>query len=270
MRVIKSDSDFAMYKIIFGHFESRNSKLVLWQVRPENRERKILESRVNSFRPESNSLELKILSDISIKKELPLYIYSEDGQIIFKSQIIEINRENFSISVPTEIKLLEENDVKAIQNIIGAHLSVTESFRPFQLEEEADMVIKSMSERSLRDQDFLNNQFITLTLDEEEMVYSQMRESPRARPKIDKWLKIKAQTTNTIQEVRIYDLSRGGISFISMELDLFPKGTKIKVLSIDNFHLDDPLIAEVMSSRAIDELEIEYKIGCQFQEGQTS
>lgn len=269
MRVIKSDSGYSMYKIIFGHFESRNTKLVVWQVRPENRERRILETRFISFLPDSNSLYLKISSNSQIIKDLPLYVYSEDGQIIFKSYILEVLGEKFRVSIPSEIKLLEDNDVKSIQNIISDQFSKNESVPLFKLEE-AEIVIKSLAERSFRDQDFLNNQFTTLSLDEEDKLFSEVRESPRARPKIDKWLKIKSSKTPIIQDARIYDLSRGGISFITMEVELFPVGSKVKVLSIDNFILDDPLIAEIMSSRAVDDLEIEFKIGCQFHEGQTS
>ena len=269
MRVIKSDAGESMYKIIFGHLEAKNSKLIAWQVDPNTSGRKVFETKLISYRPEDNNLKLIKASESSIEKNLPLYVYSEDGQIIFKSFLVALLNEEITLSLPGELKLLEDQDVKSIQNMIGIHLTVTEQF-PVLPEKEEEVVIKSLSERSSRDQEYLNHHFLTLTMDEEDKAFSEVRESPRARPKLDKWLTIQTPTMQGFQEVRIYDLSRGGISFITMEVDLFPKGAKIKVLSIDNFQLDDPLLAEVMSSRAIDELEIEYKIGCQFQEGQTS
>jgi hypothetical protein len=269
MKVIKSDAGLSRYKIIFGHLEVKHSKLIAWQVDPDTRERKVFETQLTSFKPDENYLKLKKDPQQSVEKNLPLYVYSEEGQIIFKSLFVEIQDQEALLTLPGELKLLEDQDVKSIQNMIGVHLNVDENF-PLPSPKEEGVSVKSLSERSSRDQEFLNNQFLTLSLDEEDKAFSGVRESPRARPKLDKWLTIQTPTMQGFQEVRIYDLSRGGISFITMELDLFPKGTKIKVLSIDNFELDDPLMAEVMSSRAIDELEIEYKIGCQFQEGQTS
>jgi len=269
MKVIKSDAGRSMYKIIFGHFEVKNSKLIAWQVDPDTRKRKVFETQLTSFKLDQNYLKLKKDPEHFVEKKLPLYVYSEEGQIIFKSFFVEIQNQEVMVTLPGELKLLEDQDVKSIQNMIGVHLDMDEKFPSLSLKEE-ELIVKSLSERSSRDQEFLNNQFLTLSLDEEDRAFSGVRESPRAKPKLDKWLTIQIPTMQGLQEVRIYDLSRGGISFITMELDLFPKGTKIKVLSIDNFELDDPLIAVVMSSRAIDELDIEYKIGCQFQEGQTN
>jgi hypothetical protein len=269
MKVIKSQAGLSMYKIIFGHLEMRNSKLIAWQVDPDTLQRKVFETQLTAFRPEQNYLKLKKDSAVPIEKDLPLYVFSEEGQIIFKSLFIEIQDLEAMLTLPGELKLLEDQDVKSYQNMIGLHADVDKQTSPFCIKV-GDVSIKSLSERSSRDQEFLNNQFLTLSLDEEDKAFSDLRNSPRTRPKLDKWLTIQIPSIQGFQEVRIYDLSRGGISFITMELDLFPKGTKIKVLSIDNFELDDPLVAEVMSSRPINDLEIEYKIGCQFQEGQTS
>jgi hypothetical protein len=130
------------------------------------------------------------------------------------------------------------------------------------------MRVKSMVERTARDQEFLNSEFDAVSLDEEDKLFAEKREAPRARFKDDKFVKVQTLESNILQILKLFDLSRGGMGFITLEPQLFPKGTKILIVGFEGFNLDDPLIAEVMSQRAVDELQIEFKIGCKFDQGQ--
>ena len=49
------------------------------------------------------------------------------------------------------------------------------------------MRVKSMAQRSNRDQQLLKSEF-GLTVDEEDKLYADQRAAPRARPKDDKWV----------------------------------------------------------------------------------
>lgn len=246
--------------------------MVVWQVLPETGERLISETRLNSYHFESGLIHLDMPAGSIVTSELVLYCYSEDGQFIFKTEIQDIKTTIFSIGLPSEIKFLEEPDVKVIHGRIGVDLSsVWKTKRTKHQEKPAEknyMVVKSMRDRSSRDQDFLNNQF-TPTLDEEDKMFAEFRDSPRARPKIDKFVKLKVEDNNEIHYLKLFDLSQGGIGFITMEAHLFPKGSSILVVGFDEFNLDDALIANVMSHRPIDDTEIEFKIGCKFADGQS-
>lgn len=270
MRVIKSDSGFLAYQKIFRHVQSNHSPLVVWQVMPESGERKISESRLNSFHLETKLLHFELAGDFVLKSSLPLYCYSEDGQFIFKTDITDIKNNVFSVLVPEEIKLLEDPDVAFIKGASGVDLSPVWKTKRMNLDADDKpdhMVVKSMSERTARDQDYLNMEF-QLTLDEEDKMYADKRETPRARPKIDKFVKVLAETSEETHYLKLFDLSQGGMGFISLEPEHFPKGSKILVMGFDEFDLDDPLIGQVMSHRPIDDMQIEFKIGCKFDEGQ--
>lgn len=268
MRVIKSDSGFLAYQKIFRHIQSNHSPLVIWQVRPQSGERNISESRLNSFHLETKLLHFELPSDYEVESSLPLYCYSEDGQFIFKTDIKDIKNNVFSLQVPEEIKLLEDPDVTFIKGASGVDLAPVWRTKRLNLDEEKpDMVVKSMSERTSRDQDYLNMEF-QLTLDEEDKMYADKRETPRARPKVDKFVKVIAETGDITHYMKLFDLSQGGMGFVTLEPELFPKGSKVLVMGFDEFDLDDPLIGQVMSHRPIDDTQIEFKIGCKFDEGQ--
>lgn len=272
MRVIKSDSSgIEYYQKILRHIHASSSDLLVWQVLPETGKRNIAHSRLSSYHFESGLMHLKLSTGHGIVSHLPLYCYLEDEQLIFKTEIREAQVEAFTVGLPLEIKLLEEPDVDVIKVSSGISLSTKWKSNRILMgqEDHSDfMKVKSMSERSSRDQEFLNNEFNSVSLDEEEKLFADKRESPRARPKIDKWVKVSSEASEGVEILKLFDLSQGGIAFVTFEPHLFPKGAKIKVTGFDQFNLDDPLIGQVMSQRPIDEHQTEFKIGCKFDEGQ--
>lgn len=272
MRVIKSDSGFLAYQKLFRHVVTNHCPVVVWQIDPLESKRRILESRLNSFHLESKLLHFEFIEIETLNNSLPVYVYSEDGQFIFKTTLHDMNKKSFSLVLPPEIKMLEEPDVSFIRGSSGIDIGgVWKTKRiPIETPQQKDyMVVKSMKDRSARDQEFLNNEFNPVTLDEEEKLYADKRETPRARPKIDKFVKVKSEMSEDVHTFKLFDLSQGGIGFVTMEPELFPKGSKIQVVGFEDFNLDDALIAQVMSQRPIDDTQIEYKIGCKFDEGQS-
>jgi hypothetical protein len=270
MKAIKSDSGFLAFQKLFKSIQLNNSPVTIWQVTVSG-ERKVSLSRLNSFHLDSSLLHFELPRDIKILKELPLYVYSEDKQIIFKSDVTEIRDSVFSLLFPSEIQMLEEPDSLVMKGRTGVDISGVWRVKRKQIEADRKfdtLVLKSMRDRSTRDQEFLNKEF-NPTLDEEDLLFADKRETPRARPKKDKYVKIKTALSENIQLFKLFDLSQGGISFITMEPLIFPKGDMIQITGFDEFNLDDPLVAQVMSHRAIDETQIEFKIGCKFEEGQS-
>lgn len=272
MKVIKSDSlGDNSYQQLFIDIQTSYSKVVIWQLDPGTSKRNVIESKLNSYSPEIGLLYFNLSSNDKIESELPLYFYSELGQLLFKSQIEEMRSDIFSIRVPSEMKVLEEDDLDELMSKININLKDTSKTKGSKvvIHQSRSSNIISMSQRSNRDQDFLNNEFNDLSLDEEDKFFADKRESPRARPKIDKWVRLVSESSEEVHLFRLFDLSRGGIGFITMELALFPKGSVIKVVGFEDHDLDHPLYAQVVSQRSVDELEIEFKVGCRFEEGQS-
>lgn len=275
MRVIKSDTGFLFYEKIFKQLMANQSDLVVWQLSPENGERNITRSRLNSFHMESGRLFLEIDRKNIVNDNLPLYCFSEDGLVIFKTHIQEITDRNISVSLPEEMKVLEDPEVIRIKGSTGQDLAQpwkTKRLDTSPIHKPGTthdvMRVKSMAQRSSRDQVLLNNEFC-LSVDEEDKLFADKRESPRARPKDDKWVKVAKLQGDGPETYKLFDLSQGGMGFVCFDESEFTKGTAIHIVGFNEFDLDDPLVGKVMSIRPIDGAQSEFKIGVSFSEGQS-
>ncbi|HXH30170.1 MAG TPA: PilZ domain-containing protein [Bacteriovoracaceae bacterium] len=273
MRVIKSETGFLAFQKIFRQLELSRSVLLFWQLDQASGRRQVSESTLRSFNLDKGFIYLELPKDSVVNSELPIFCYAEEGQFIFKTSISSVKENNFTINVPSEVKLLEGAEITAIRSQIGIDLSNIWLVKRFQAEDETTsatdfLKARTMLERSSRDQNFLNNEFDNVSIDEEERMFADKRESPRSRPKLEKWVKVKGQTTHQVHLLKLFDLSRGGMSFVVINPILFPKGSSVEIIGFDEFDLDDPLAGMVMSHRALDESQIEFKIGIKFNDGQ--
>ena len=275
MRIIKSTTGFLFYEKIFKQLMAHQSDLVVWQLSPENGERMISHSRLNAFHMESGRLFFEVDRKNPVKENLPLYCYAEDGLVIFKSEIQDISGSNISVSLPDEMKVLEDPEVIHIKGAIGEDLAKpwnTKRIDTSPINKYGNthdvMRVKSMAQRSSKDQTFLKSEF-GLTVDEEDKLYADQRSAPRARPKDDKWVRVvKSLDETTGLPYKLFDLSQGGMGFIAFDEAEFPKGSDIHVVGFNDFALDDPLFGKIMSIRPIDGAISEFKIGGKFSEGQ--
>jgi hypothetical protein len=270
MRVIKSDTGFLYYEKIFKQLMANQSDLVIWQLSPENGERQISRSRLNAFHMESGKLFVQVDSQNKVKAFLPLYCFAEDGPLIFKANIQDISDSNVSLSMPDEIKVLEDPEVVHIHGCTG-HIINTPIIKRIDvspIDTSLDIMrVKSMAQRSSRDQELLNNEF-GLSLDEEDKLFADKRETPRARPKVDKWVKLAQLQGSGPIIYKLFDLSQGGMAFVSFDESEFAKGSEIHIVGFNDFDLDDPLVGNIMSIRPIDGELSEFKIGVKFSDGQ--
>jgi hypothetical protein len=272
MRVIKSDSSGVYaYQKILRHLQASAAKLVIWQTSPDSGQRNVVNSVLNSFHIESKLMHLELAEGSSLRDDLPIFCYSNEGMLLFKTTLHGVRSNVFSLAFPDEIKLIEEMEITQIKDSSGVDLEQPWKVKRLNFDRDRApdyMTVKSMAQRSSRDQEFLNNEF-NPTLDEEDKLYADKRESPRARPKIDKFVKLINEGSDDFHSLKLFDLSQGGLSFLTVEPDKFQKGSKIMVLGFGDYNLDDPLIAEIMSQRSVDDSGAEFKIGCKFQEGQS-
>jgi hypothetical protein len=247
--------------------------LVTWQLDPVSGTRTITEASITEFRPKHNEIHFLFVSEEGLEPTLPVYFYVENDELIFKTSIQEMTPLYISTNLPLEIQFLEEAEVKIIhkqpglstywasKRMPGGGANVDNFGSDF-------VVVKSMSQRSSRDQEFLNQEWDMPSVDEEDKLFADKRESPRARPKADKWVKVRKAGERGVGMYKLFDLSRGGMSFIVIGESDYPKGSEINVTGFETFDLDDPLVGKVMSLRPLDESQIEFKVGVKFNEGQ--
>jgi hypothetical protein len=275
MRVIKSDTGFLFFEKIFKQLMANQSDLVVWQVSPDSGKRQISSSRLNAFHMESRKLHFEVDKNNNVVSSLPFYCFAEDGLVIFKTEIQSVSGSNISVSLPEEMKVLEEKDVIFIKGSIGEDIA-----KPWKTKRidtspvnkigttHDVMRVKSMAQRSNRDQQLLKSEF-GLTVDEEDKLFAGQRAAPRARPKDDKWVKVVRGIGEAALPYKLFDLSQGGMGFVSFDETEFPKGSDIHVVGFNGFELDDPLLGTIMSIRPMDGVLSEFKIGVKFSEGQS-
>ncbi len=273
MNVIKIETGLDRYRTVFNRLIDESVVLVSWQVDPASGQRMITEASVTEYHPQKNQIHFLFISDEDLEPSLPVYFYVENDELIFKTSIQEITPLYVSMNLPLEIHFLEEAEVKVIRGQPGLS-TYWGSKRMRGGGPNVDnlgsdhVMVKSMSQRSSRDQEFLNSEWDLPSVDQEDKLFADKRESPRARPKNDKWVKIRKAGTRGVSMFKLFDLSRGGMSFVAIGETDFPKGSEINVTGFETFDLDDPLVGKVMSLRPLDESQVEYKVGVKFNEGQ--
>lgn len=274
MNIINLQTQQSRYQKIFKKLHSEDCLLVSWQVDPESGTRKIADSRLIEFQSNLSNAKFSFTASDLPDHDLPIYFYAEIFQLIFKTTILNSNAYSVSVRIPDEIHLLDEKEVKTLESQPGlstywkSKRLVTPSDNPDHLGSDY-VIIKSMAQRTSRDQKFLENEFDMPSLDEEDLMFADKRESPRAKPTAEKWVKIQKVGTEGIDLFILYDLSRGGISFIVIGEEDYPKGTKVNIMGFEKFDLDDPLVGKIMSLRPTDEYKVEFKVGVKFDEGQS-
>lgn len=269
MKILKLDTGFRAFQKLFQYLVSNSSDIVAWQTLFN--EKKVCKVQMTSFNPEAQTLHFNLLEEESFDPAFAFYFYAEAGQLIFKSEAIAFKPKSFSIFYPQEIHLIGEEEVVKIHQQLGERISTVWRGRILNLEQFdtfAAIKVKAMSERTARDQTFLNNEFNPMSVDEEDKLYADKRSSPRARPKVEKWVKIRLKDSSEVHFLKLFDLSRGGLSFVTVRAEVFPKGAAVYVVGFEEHDLDDPIQGTIMSQRPLDESQADLKIGIKFDEGQ--
>lgn len=265
MKVLTPEKDFSSFQKIFKEMQKKNQKIVFWQV--SHGHRTICETHLISYNPEDRKLFFK-RPDQDFLLALPIYFYDEAQELIFKSSGEIVTPDHIEVKFPAELRLLDAEADAAL--IKGYKIQTFWSSKSKGTPDLSDEIIrvKSMKERSTRDQEFLGQEFDDVSLDEEDKLYADKRESPRVRPKAEKLVKLKNAGDSRIHLLKLFDLSRGGMGFLTYNPDKFPKGGQIYVTGFDAFDLDDPLLGTIVASRPVDGANVEFKIGVKFTEGQ--
>jgi hypothetical protein len=96
-------------------------------------------------------------------------------------------------------------------------------------------------------------------------MYAEQREAPRSRPPEGKMMTLcKQNNPDSPGSYNLFDLSRGGFSFLVFSQSDYEKDDIIDVLGFDAQKFDSPMKAKVMSVREADEMGIQFKVGCKF------
>lgn len=262
-----------MLQRLFRHLQRNQCLLTTWQVDPQSGKRSVYHSTLGSFHTDMKRVSFSLTEKFELNPNLELFFYAEDGQFIFKTQIEQMNGQHFLVTFPKEIQLLEDPEARMMQERTGVEVSKVWKSKRLEIDKpetfgvSSDLSLKAMSDRSSRDQEFLNNEF-NPSLDEEDKMFADKRESVRVRPKVQKQVRLMVQGDENLHVMKLFDLSQGGMAFLTLRPEEFPKGTQVIVMGFGTFDLDDPLIGTIASARPVDDTNVEHKIGIKFTDGQ--
>jgi c-di-GMP-binding flagellar brake protein YcgR len=119
--------------------------------------------------------------------------------------------------------------------------------------------------RSKKDQSLFDEIVASQSLSKEDEVYANQRKTPRAKPKEGKVVRIVIDEGELLL-FTLYDLSTGGMSIVTGDINDFSEQEEISVIGFDEKTFEEPVKAIVRSIRDIDDLVGQYKIGIQFLE----
>lgn len=253
MKNINSKDGYLVYQKFFTDMVRRESNIVVWQLSLEGT-RLIYDSVMSSFKIEAGVVNFNQTKGEAYKfKSGPIFCYSSEAGVIFKSDSIAASEASLSIKLPQQITFLEDPDIHVIKTGCGVDLS------------QAPWRVKRQGEKSQRDSAIFEAQLASISLSEEDKLFADKREAPRARPKIDKHISCqRAGEAETNGNYKLFDLSRGGLGFQVFIEDAYNKGDFVEVTAIDSQQLDAPLIGEVMSVRNLAPEEAGFKVGVKF------
>lgn len=111
MKEIKKSEEFNIY---FNELLNSKISFVLWQV--QNNSRIIAHMAFEHYSFENDSLKLKLLEKKSEMIKGLVYFYSPDLSFIFKTELLDITQDIFSLSLPFVIKVLDADEVSDFQD----------------------------------------------------------------------------------------------------------------------------------------------------------
>lgn len=229
------------------------SDTTIWYL-DENGERNVFEGFIQSVDLSNDSItyfvpDLDRLIDCDF-----IYFNMPDKNIIYKSARLSLVNKLLTTNFPQEVKFLDQP--------FWVDKMDREMLRTMPVDQLKTKLV-GRTQTELKD---LESQISLDKLDEEDKVFADLREAPRARPKVDKMVTIERDTDfGVISETYVlYDLSKGGMGFLVYDQKEFSVGENIRVVSFDAQSVGESMVGIVRAVRDADDLGVQYKVGVQF------
>lgn len=295
---IKAPQDYFKY---FQSLITSKKAAMVWQLDENSQKRSLYRVIMLSCRREEDTLKAENLEkgrEFSLPRE-DVYFYVESHQLLFKSPKMNLEDHIFSCVLPNELKVLNEDEhekiLEAFAKIdptkkellldytrkkkaapeyeVGEAQSKGYEFEVAQAaqkenhyQEVAPKPQKAEPKRqSDRDREIFETELSFVALDEEDKIYADKRDAPRARPPEGKMVSMQlADGSKPAGAFTLFDLSRGGVAVLAFSEDEYQPGDVVHIQAFDEKILDEPMVVEVKSVRPADEHGVQFKIGMMF------
>ncbi len=255
-----------------------------WQPDESGEKRSLFRIAVRAARKEEDLMRAECL-ERNRPFSLPydtIFIYVESFRLLFKVAKINIQDRELSARLPVELQILDDkghrNILKALATLDPAKeeelldysrkkREVPEFEAEFWTEQKEAPRYKrdkaKANQQSDRDRSIFEQELSFVTLDEEDAIYADKRNAPRARPPEGKMVTMSGREDKD-GVYSLFDLSRGGLAVLVFSENDYQAGDKVQIKAFDDQVLDEPMIAEVKSVRQADDQGLQFKVGMQF------
>ena len=185
-------------------------------------------------------------------EDAEIYVYSEKDSMLLKSSIKRFHGDLLVIHFPKKINIVAD-EMK-----LNIHRTI-EALDPTLAK------IKQQSEEHARK----DEHGIEIELPDEQSTFKNLRASPRGKAEEGQIAKVQVTRENNVLGTTshtVFDISRGGISLLSLKPNELLKSDKIIILEINGDPPPFPLEGEVVSIKRIDLKETKYRVGIKFNE----
>lgn len=293
MKKISIQENPDLYKSTLNKLLNAGDKLVVWQL--QDSERIIKLCTINKVDFESNEFTLDILSGSTENiKTGDVFFFAKDESLIFKTSFISTTGKRSLYSLPKEINKIIDEDAPAWMSGIdfndlnvfvkGYGLSNIPKESTFihgkgraNINNETHMRLNSknatehistvwrIDSMSKHDSELFETELSFIGLDEEDRLFADKRSTPRARPPKDKKVRVEFKASLNGELFPLFDLSQGGLGFITNDKEKFQVDQKLNILGFDNNNFQTPMVVIVRAIRDTDDSGANFKIGCSFQ-----
>lgn len=254
----------------FQEFIAEQRPALIWQLDENSQKRSLRRVALSSARKEEDTLKARALEknkDFHLPRD-DVYFYVASARLMFKSFKVNVEKETYIGRLPNILRVLndEEHD-KIMQALLALEPEkaqlVLDYGKPPKGPAEEREIDYSQWLKTPRDREIFEAELSFMALDEEDAIYADQREAPRARPTEGKTVTLKLADREP-SEYSLFDLSRGGLSVLAFFEGEFEKGDVVYITGFDDKQLDEPMKAEVKSLRPADEQGMQFKFGMMF------
>lgn len=293
MKTISLENHLDDYKVLFNDLVDSSDSLIVWQI--QEGKRVIKAAKIHSLDLESFIFVANILEGQGPNfNSDEVYFYSKSQNIIFKASLENVIDTAQFYQLPKEIKIINEAETPAWMNEINlSDLSVfVKGYGFANIPQETTRVrgegraninqathmrgntvngtehistkwrLNSMSEH---DSELFETELSFVSLDEEDRLYADQRSAPRARPPKNKMICVQLGERTIGEMFSLFDLSQGGLGFITSEKNKFEVGQNLNILGFDDKSFEAPMVVVVKAIRDTDDSGLVFKVGCAFQ-----
>lgn len=283
---VKAPMEYFKY---FQTLITSRTPIAAWQVDEKNRTRCLYRFAISAARKEEDFLKADFLEknkDLELAED-QIYFYAKEYRLLFKASKQELEHGKYlNAKLPQELRVLGDIAHKKIMSALAKvdparqeeYLDyskrkrvVPEFEQEIYGEEGASVDVDSKhpqevkKEKSQRDKDIFEQELSFISLDEEDKIYADKRDAPRARPPAGKKVVVEpADGSGHEGSYSLFDLSRGGLAILVFSENAYEAGQTVHIKAFDDKVLDEPMVAEVKSVRPADEQGMQFKVGLQF------